>query len=169
MDPAEADTKQYYRQLVKENKDYEEQECLDIKFRKQHIVDNNEYVKPLLYAPTAARILTMSSKELEEVKAIKLIKSDEFSEKGSDYIAYIQRAKSTRDIQKGLYKVKIKYADATHVSYAYRLENAKGPFKQEYFDDDETDVGRTMLQAIKDRAASSVAVYVVRYYGGVCL
>ena len=166
LDPIDAETKNYYRDLVKENKEWDEDKKLQIKMHRGKIYANNQQVKPLLYAPTAARILTMTDKEMEDVKAVKLIKSEEFMEKGFEYISYVQRIRNVRDVQKGLYKVKIKYADATHVSCAYRLDQSQGPFGQEYFDDEETGVGRAILQAIKDRAATAVAVFVVRYYGG---
>ena len=72
-------------------------------------------------------------------------------------------------MQKGLYKMRIKYADATHVSVGYRLDSSSGPFNQGYFDDGETGAGRAILQSVKDRAMSGVAVFIVRYYGGVSL
>ena len=134
---------------------------------KGKVIANNEPVKPLLLQPTTVRVLSMSPQELEEVKATKQFKSEEFAEKGSDFISYMQKAKSVKEIQKGLYKLCIKYADATHISCAYKLEHPSGPYNQGYLDDEEHGVGRTKLQAMKDRGLVSVAVFIVRFYGGV--
>ena len=65
--------------------------------------------------------------------------------------------------------MRIKYADATHISCAYRLDSPQGSHAQGYFDDNEHGAGRSILQAIKDRSITRVAVYIVRYYGGVKL
>ena len=65
--------------------------------------------------------------------------------------------------------MRVKYADATHISCGYRLENSAGPFNQGYFDNNEYGAGRSILQAIKDRAATAVTVFIVRYYGGIKL
>ena len=169
MDPEQAEVKTYYRQLVKENQQLEQHDQLEIKFHQGQVVANNEKIKPQLFALTAARILTTTDTEQQDIRATKLYKGEEFTEKGSDYISYTQKVKTVKDVQKGLYKMKFKYADATHISCAYRLDNAKGPFRQEYMDDEEPGAGRTILQAIKDRGLTGVAVFIIRYYGGIKL
>ena len=130
---------------------------------------NNEKIKPMLLAPTSARILCMTEKESDEVRAVKLFRGEDFEEKKSEYYSYVQKVKSVSDVQKGLYKLWFKYADATHISCGYRLETPQGPFQQGYFDDKETGAGRAILQAIKDRDITCVAVFIIRYYGGIKL
>ena len=130
------------------------------------IFANNEKIKQQLLLPTDTRLLLMSDIEMADIKAVKLIKSEEFTERDSDYIAYVQKVKTVKDVQKGLYKMRVKYADATHISCAYCLESPNSPFNQGYFNDGEYGAGRTILQAIKDCVLMCVAVYVVRFYGG---
>ena len=69
----------------------------------------------------------------------------------------------------GLYKMRIKYADAMHISCAYRLQSPQGPYQQEYFDDGQPGAGRAILQALKDRVSTCTAVYITHYYGGIKL
>ena len=165
LDQQQAEEKRYYRVLKKENLMLDEENRLEIRMAKGHITANNQKVQQSLFPPTSARILTMDEHEMEDVRATKLVKGEEFSESGSDYISYVQKVRSVREVQKGLYKLRIKYADATHISCAYRLESPIGPFNQSYYDDGEYGAGRSILQAIKDRNLNQVAVYIVRYYG----
>ena len=101
MDTAQAESKFYYRSLVKKNKQLPEEERLIIKMSKGNIMVNNEKLKPHLLEPTMARLITMSEDEQTDIREVKLVKSEEFSERGYDYIAYIQKVRSYKDVQKG--------------------------------------------------------------------
>ena len=57
----------------------------------------------------------------------------------------------------------------THISCAYRLEGATGPYLQEGYDDKEHGAGRAILSTLKKASVQAIAVYVVRYYGGIQL
>ena len=169
LDQEQAETKFYMRDLKRENELLKEDERVTIKMHKGAIYANNEKIKQQLLPPTDARLLSMSESEMSDIKAVKLFKSEEFTEKGSDYIAYVQKVKTVKEVQKGLYKMRVKYADATHISCAYRLHSPNGPFNQSYFDDGEYGAGRAILQAIKDRDLICVTVFIVRFYGGIKL
>ena len=67
---------------------------------------------------------------------------------------------------RGFTKMKIKYADSTHISCAYRLKNPVGLCRQGFIDGDEFGQGRNILNTIKQKEMEEVCVYVVRYYGG---
>ena len=165
-DAEQSEPRNYYRDLKRENDALDEDDRIQLKMVKGQIMANNQIIKSEILDPNAARVLSADEAEMESIKATKLIRCEEFSEKGSDYLAYVQRAKSIKEVQKGMYKMRVKFADATHISMGYRLEQPKGPFQQGYFDDQEHGAGRSILQAIKDRAMTSVAVYIVRFFGG---
>ena len=55
------------------------------------------------------------------------------------------------------------------MSCAYRLDNPIGPYCQEGVDDKDFGIGRVMLKLLKNKDQQQVAVFVVRYYGGVHL
>ena len=71
-----------------------------------------------------------------------------------------------QDIEQGLAKMKIRYGDATHTTFAYRMEDADGPFGQSYFHDEEEGAGRATLNILKDREVNKIVVFIVRYYSG---
>ena len=161
--------KKLYRDMVKENKDKEEDEKLQIKMRKGKVYVNNNMVKQKVAPPTKAEILRMSEKQYEETRAIKLAQGPEHMEKGSEYFSYAIKVKSEKEVAKAYTKLKIKHADATHVSCAYRLQNPIGPYWQEAVDDGDIGIGRAMLKTMKTKDITEMAVFVVRYYGGVHL
>ena len=90
--------------------------------------------------------------------------SDEHTENDSDYYTYVQKVKTMDDVQRGYLMCRFRHGDATHISYAYRLNEANGPFHQEGIDDEEHGVGCTILDKLKSMAAVNIAVFVVRYY-----
>ena len=95
--------------------------------------------------------------------------TDEHSENMSDYASFVQKVKTTEDVKKGYYKLRIRFGDATHISCTYRLADPCGPYRQEGIDDNEIGAGRTILNTLKQKALSDICVYIVRWYGGVQL
>ena len=89
-DPEQAEVKQYLRDLKKKNQlETEEQNKLTLRIHKGKIVANNDIVKQCLVPPTDARLLSMSESEMAEIKAVKLFKGEEFTEKNSEYTSYV--------------------------------------------------------------------------------
>ena len=76
---------------------------------------------------------------------------------------------SIDQVNKAYQKLRIKYADATHISCAYHLQNPDGPTDQEAIDDGDYGIGRTILKSLKAKDCYELAVFVVRYYGNVHL
>ena len=103
---------------------------------------------------------------MEEVLSTNMVDGKEHSEKKSEYFSFAQKAKCEQDVIKDLSKLKVKFADATHISCAYRFKKAATPFEQGYEDDCEIGVGHAILSAIQDKGMSEICVYLVRYYGG---
>ena len=130
---------------------------------------DNEVYEPRVSPPRSADVLKLSDQERENIKLVKMLTTESHSEEGSDYSSFVQKVKSEEDVIKGLYKLRIRFGDATHISCGYRLESAFGPYRQEAIDDKEYGAGRAILKVLKERAMENVCVYVVRWYGGVRL
>ena len=162
----EREVRKYAMELRKENSDREEGDRLKISIRKRKLFVNNEFVKPKVEIPTAADILTMDQKEINELKDTKVYEGKMHEEAGSEFGVYFQRVKTEDDVQKGYAKMKLKFGDATHIVTAYKLENAVGPYKQAYIDDGEAGAGRVVLNKLKQSETENLAIFVTRYYGG---
>ena len=169
MTEEQSETRQFYRDLIKENIDLPGENQLKIKMQKGQIMVNNSSIKGKVSVPNKAEILRMDEDEVEKIRATKLAKGPDHVEKGSEYLSYGLKVKSTADVTKAYQKLKIKHADATHISCAYHLQNPIGPYRQEHIDDNDIGIGRAMMKTIKQKEATEIAVFVIRYYGGVHL
>ena len=164
LDPEWAEQRRCFRDLLKENK--EDELDLTIKMRKDEIMVNNSVITKQIHSPTVSEMLKLDEEERKVIMNTKLVPVEEYQEKDSDYYVYVQKANSVDQVQKGLIKLRLKHGDATHVSCAYRLENASGPFNQEGHDDHEYGAGRTILRVLKQKGLRNISVFIVRYFGG---
>ena len=167
MTDEDAEGRKVYLTLLKENKQRETP--LDIKMNHGKIIVNNTVIKPRIIPPTAKDTLQLSSQELEQIQAVKLIKGSEHTEKGSDFFVYVTKVKKLEDINRVYLKMRIKYGDATHISCAYRLDKPNGPFNQQSVDDTDYGCARALLDVMKDKEIDQLALFLVRCYGGVQL
>ena len=85
----------------------------------------------------------------------------------SKFIAYSFVVNTIEDVDKNLAFLRQKYADATHICYAYSIY----PSKEKSFDDAEPQgtAGKPILDCIKKGEYQNVLVAVVRYFGGIKL
>ena len=74
---------------------------------------------------------------MTHLQSVKLILGELFTEKGSDYNTYVQKVRSTADVNNGYLKTRFIHGSATHISSAYRLTNPLGPFDQDSIDNHE--------------------------------
>ena len=166
LDPEQAEERRKFRELQKENKAESDENKKSIKFVRSRIVVDNEIVVPKVAPPTATEVSRLTDEERMDIKATKLVPTDEHTEEMSDYSSFVQKVKTVDDVRKGYFKLRIRFGDATHISCGYRLSEPLGPFRQEGIDDKEIGAGRTLLNALKKKSVTNIAVYVVRWYGG---
>ena len=89
MTEQQKEQRQWYHDLVKENKAKEDSDKKDIKMKKGAIIVNDCKIEPLVNPPTKATLLRMSKNELECVKATKVIRGPNHSEKFSEYHCHL--------------------------------------------------------------------------------
>lgn len=94
---------------------------------------------------------------------------DRFEEKRSEFIGYAQRVESEEEARAFVDKIKAMHKQATHNVYAYIIGENMGI--QRYSDDGEPQgtAGVPVLDCIKKKGLTNVAVVVTRYFGGVLL
>ena len=162
----EKEHRNYYRSLLRENNTYGEEEKLKIHLKRGKLLVNNVTIMPQIQAPKPNDVLTLEPSELEEIHSIRTHQTEVREERGSEFICRYQKVKSVADVQKGLAKMKIKFGDAAHTVAAYRLESPKGPFNQGFQNDGEFGAGWRMLQELKDKGDTNIAVFVARFTDG---
>ena len=92
--------------------------------------------------------------------------SNELSIKKSRFITYLYRVDTIDDIKSYLDKLNSKYKDATHICYAYVIDNIK-----RFSDDGEPQgtAGMPILNVLEGNNLNHVLCCVVRYFGGIKL
>ena len=80
-------------------------------------------------------------------------------------MSFAMKVTNEAQVQRGLQKLRIKYADATHVVAAYRLHNPQGPSRQGFVSDKEYGAGGEVLKVLQEAEVEHTAVFVVCYYG----
>ena len=81
-------------------------------------------------------------------------------------MVYAQKVCTEEDVQKGLMKMRIRFADVTHVSCGYRLNQPYGPYQQGGVDDGEPGAYRAILSILKEKNMENFCVFVARWFGG---
>lgn len=84
----------------------------------------------------------------------------------SKFITYIYKVKTLKEINEYLEKLKKDYKDATHICYAYKIDNTIK------FNDDNEPVGTAgipILEVLNKNNLNYVACFVIRYFGGIKL
>lgn len=100
---------------------------------------------------------------------MKTIKNDVMNEiviKNSRFICFLKYVDNEEKILEYLKEFSLKYKDATHIVYAFRLSN-----KQKYFDDGEPGgtAGAPIMEVLLKNDLVNVLAVVIRYFGGVKL
>lgn len=153
-------------QLFAENKKKPKGYKLEMELKRGELIINQEPYKKALKVPTTQEIVNPSEAMYKQVEDIDIVKGGEEHQGNSTFASFAAAVESIEDVRAAYLKLKMKYADATHISCAFRLPGANTPANQDYVDDGEFGCGRTMLKTLKTEGLMNVAVFVMRYYGG---
>lgn len=152
--------------LFSENKRKQPSHKMDMNFSKGRLFINEEQYTKSVYAPTVKDLIKPTEALFNRADEIDIIKGKTTKSNLSRFTSYAAAVESFEDIQAAFTKLRMKFADATHISCAYRLPGANTPQNQDYVDDGEFGCGRTMLKVLKDEQYTNMVVFIVRYYGG---
>lgn len=139
----------------------------DIKVIDGKIIWNNEVQKPRVKVPSAEDLLQpVNDDENEKMRRIKMVSSDEKTDKGSRFQAFACQIKSVADVRRAYLKMKYKHCSAADVMCSYSLKYTNGRQIDEYYDDREHGGGSRIYSAIQSGEYTNCAVFVVRYFYG---
>ena len=165
MTEKDKEVRSYYRDLLKQNTERDEDNKMQIKLRKGKILVNNKTITSQTAPVTARDILTLTHEEVEALHNTKTHDAGNHNEQESEFYCHYMRICDITDIDTGYAKMKVKYGDATHIAHAYSLVNADGPFGQGYYDDGEEGAGRAILKEMQDKGSNNLAIFTARYSG----
>ena len=105
----------FVKNMKKENRTKEPEEQLDIQFKRGKLHVNNEPFQPKTHVPAVADVLTLDTKEIEEIQEVKTHHAATHQEKNSEFFCYYKKVQNVKEAQEGLTKIKVKHGDASHV------------------------------------------------------
>lgn len=161
-----AEEKKYAQTWIKENKSKQVGEQLQMKIYKNKLRINNEPYQKKVKPPSAAEILRLDPTEIESTKKALTVFGESKMLETSEFISYASKVTTAEEVRIAYRKLRLKYPDATHITSAFRLEQPNGPYNQEANDDGEHAAGRSLLKVLQENQLTSVAVFVIRFYGG---
>ncbi len=99
---------------------------------------------------------------------IKFDREVEVVEKKSKFLGFLLSCQTENEIKDALEFLKQEHKKATHICWAGRL---KSPFYEKAVDDGEPSgtAGRPILNVLQKKEMQNVAIFVVRYFGGIKL
>ena len=103
---------------------------------------------------------------MAELNEVDLTSIPQRREKGSVFICYGTSVINKSQIRKLYQHLKLKHAEATHITLAYRLSGLDKAYDEGAVDDGEHGLGRRLLQFLVKEDKVQVAVFSVRFYGG---
>lgn len=95
----------------------------------------------------------------------------EYDVKKSRFIGHIQQVNNRAEAMDYVHGLRIRYPDARHHCWAYRLGNPRAPTGVASADDGEPSgtAGKPILNVLQHKDIGEVIVVVVRYFGGIKL
>lgn len=99
---------------------------------------------------------------------IKFDRKVEVVEKKSKFLGFLLSCQTENEIKDAVEFLKQEHKKATHICWAGRL---KSPFYEKAVDDGEPSgtAGRPILNVLQKKEMQNVAIFVVRYFGGIKL
>ena len=157
--------KQREKQIKYINKLQPDGQKIDISFKKGQMLVNNAPHRRKIDVINARTLLNLTPEDYKRLETAHMCQSGTMVEEDSHFTCYAAEVMNLDQIVDCYKHLKIKYGDATHVSMAFRLPGENVAELQDYFDDADYGIGRTILNVILDENRFYRAIYIVRRYG----
>ena len=160
----EKDTEQKRRltDLKAENRKLPVPYQAEIKMKKNNITVNDKPLKQLR-TPTLKETLGLTTKEVAEIRPIKLWQGDAQEVETSVFTGYVMETESF-EVLKDAYKyLRNQHLSAAHIMCGYRFFGKDFATLQNYSDDGEIGGGRAVLSILKEEKVFNTAIFVIRY------
>lgn len=152
--------------LISENKKKPTHEQFKMSAKRGRLLIDEQTYEKAVHAPAPAELMRPDEKLYKLTEEIDMVRGKDDTIKKSKFIAYAAAVHDTNDVQAAYIKVRMKFADATHVVCVYRLQGAHSPTLQDYIDDGEFGAGRVILNVLKEEKLMNIVIFLIRYHGG---
>lgn len=159
------ETRRRVNDLIVENKKWSTAEQLNMTAKRGHLYIDEQLYEKAIRSPTPTDLMKPDEKLAQLADEIDMVRGKDNYTGKSKFIAYAAAVQDLQDVQAAYIKVCTKYAEATHVVTAYRVNGASATC-QDYVDDGEFGAGRVILNILKEQKLMNAVIFMIRYHGG---
>ena len=105
----------------------------------------------------------------DEYKTISATSEGYYTEKRSKFLAFAHHVETVEQVKDIIAGYRKKYYDARHVCYAYMLGPERKDFRANDNGEPSGTAGKPILGQINSNGLTDIAIFVVRYFGGIKL
>lgn len=142
---------------------------LDMAFKKGELQVQGKRYEPPIAPPTPRQLVLPSEQEKAINQQVEIFEGATRDKNSSYFIGYAARVKKIEQVEGAYRAVRREHPDATHVMCAFRFPGTNPTKSFGLADDGENGGARRILNKINQEDIFNIAVFVVRYYGGVNL
>ena len=129
-------------------------------------INSSKYIKKV-QCPKVKEILNMTEQDALDIQELEIFGGVGETEDGSVFNAFVCKVSTYSDVRRAYQHFKRCYADASHISMAYKLDGTHKAYDADFINNSEHGLGRRLLQIITSREITSVAAFMIRYFGGI--
>lgn len=152
--------------LITDNKKKKGTEQRNMIAKKGRLFIEEQLYQKAIHPPTPEELMKPNQQMSKLADEIDMVRAKDITEQKSKFIAYAAAVHDLRDVQAAYIKVRTKFADATHVVCAFRVNGDHTATHQDYVDDGEYGAGRVLLGALKQEKLMNIVLFMIRYHGG---
>ena len=141
---------------------------LELTFKKGKTLVNDVAVN-CIGTPTTKELIALDHQDIQDLAEMQIVTGPSKTESKSTYRIFMAEPHGIDEISPMYQHMKIKFAESTHVSMAYRLPGDTFTDTQGYTDDGDYGNGRCMLNVLIDEDKYNVVLFLVRDFGNIHL
>ena len=126
----------------------------------------NQPYKKHIHAPKPGDLYKMHPVDVKILKSMQIAEGSTVTQDISMFVGYVHCINTIEDVKKEYLKVRHLHGTAHHIVCAYRFGAYKPILEQDAMDDREHRAGCNILQYMKEKSITGLAIYVFRYFGG---
>ena len=125
--------------------------------------------KKKVTTPSPKDLLDLDPEQLKKIMSIPTTKGDAVTKEGSKFVCYVTSATNHQQVRNTYMKMKLLQPNARHVVCAFSLKGQPVYLNKDFNDDGEPGSGRCLLELLEKNNIENVAIFAVRFYGGIKL
>ena len=129
------------------------------------LIEDKPYKKKI-HVPEPKEITSLTSQELDKILASSPVKGTTVQKLTSEFVGYTIAANTYDVIQETYIKLKLMLPQAKHIVCVYRIPGTRTFECEDYCDDGETAVGKSILKWMCEQKIEARAFFVARFTDG---